>query len=125
MDENKLAHGIIGAAIEVHRYLGPGLLESAYMQCLMKELDVRGIAYESEVPVTVRYKDEIVQCAYRIDLLIENIVIVELKSVSAVNNLHKAQLLTYLRLCNRKLGLLLNFNSLVLKNGVTRVVNKL
>lgn len=125
MDENRISKVVIGAAIEVHRELGPGLLESAYHDCLKHELSLRGIHFESEVPVYVRYKGISVGDAYRVDLLIENRLIVELKTVEKVSELHRVQLLTYLRLMKRKLGLLLNFNAVMMKNGTFRVVNDL
>jgi len=123
--ENEIAHDVIGAAIEVHRVLGPGLLESAYQQCLCGELRYRGMSFETEVPLALRFRDEVIDSAYRVDMLIEGRLLVELKSVERLLPLHKAQLLTYLRLANCKLGLLINFNSLTLKDGLARVVNKL
>ena len=125
MDENDLASVVIGSAIEVHRSLGPGLLESAYHECLMYELGLRGLQFQSEVKVPVIYKGLKVGEAYRLDLIVEHRLIVELKAVERINDLHKAQLLTYLRLTNRKLGLLINFNNSLLKRGVHRVVNNL
>ncbi|MFW5454537.1 GxxExxY protein [Thioalkalivibrio sulfidiphilus] len=125
MHENDIARICIGAAIEVHRVLGPGLLESAYHQCLCEELRHRGMTFETEVPLALRYRNEVVGCAYRIDLLVENSVLIELKSVEQLMPLHAMQLLTYLRLANRKLGLLINFNTRVLKTGIKRVVNNL
>jgi len=125
MDENEIAYRIIGAGIEVHKHLGPGLLESAYHECLKKELNLQGVLFESEVPISVSYKNEVVDIAYRVDLLVENKVIIELKAVPGVDALHKAQLLTYLRLFDKKLGLLMNFNEIVLKQGICRVVNNL
>ena len=125
MDENGLAEQTIGAAIEVHKVLGPGLLESAYQDCLGHELELRGLRFEREVPISVNYKGRVVGDAYRADLLIENRLIVELKTVPSVLDVHKAQLLTYLRLTNRKLGLLINFNTALLKNGVHRIANNL
>jgi GxxExxY protein len=125
MDENALATNIIGAAIEVHKVLGPGLLESAYQECLEYELGFRGLSYESEVPIPVRYKGKLLCEAYRSDLLIENRVIVELKAQREIADIHRAQLLTYLRLSRKKLGLLINFNTDLLKKGIVRVVNKL
>jgi GxxExxY protein len=125
MNENEIAHKIIGAAIEVHKVLGPGLLESAYNTCLLREPDEYGLACESEVPLAVQYKGVIVTQAYRADLLVENKVLVELKTVNKLTGLHRAQLLTYLRLSHRKLGLLINFNELILKNGISRTVNNL
>jgi len=125
MDENVIANKVIGAAIEVHKTLGPGLLESAYHDCLKHELKCVGLGFESESQVAVKYKGLIVGEAYRLDLLIENRVIVELKTVSKVLDIHKAQLLTYLRLTDKKLGLLINFNEILLKHGIKRVANNL
>ncbi|GMR09082.1 MAG: GxxExxY protein [Gammaproteobacteria bacterium] len=125
MNENDIAYTIIGAAIEVHRSLGPGLLESTYHRCLECELSNRSVFFESEVPLSIEYKGVIITNAYRSDMLVENKVIVELKTVENINNLHKAQLLTYLRLSNRKLGLLINFNTCVLKDGISRIVHNL
>jgi GxxExxY protein len=125
MDENGLAHKVIGAAIEVHRALGPGLLESAYQNCLVHEFRLKGIAFECEVMIPIKYKGLVVGEAYRADLLVEGRVIVELNSVERVSDIHKAQLLTYLRLTNRKLGLLINFNTALVKNGIFRLVNDL
>ena len=125
MDENELANIVIGSAIEVHKALGPGLLESAYHECLMHELGLRKIVYESEVPISVAYKGYLVGEVYRADLLVGNKFIVELKAVETVNAIHKAQLLTYLRLTGRRLGLLVNFNTVLLRDGICRVVNKL
>lgn len=123
MQGNELTGVVIGAAIEVHRALGPGLLESAYHECLVHELRLQKIPYEREVPIYVDYKGLIVGDAYRADLLVGGRLIVELKSVEQVNAVHKAQLLTYLRLMNKSLGLLINFNTAVLKDGVCRVAN--
>lgn len=125
MRENEISNEIIGAAIEVHRWLGPGLLESAYSECLTHELKSRGVYLEREVPIPVRYKELHVGVAYRADMLIENKVLVELKTVDDLLPVHKAQLLTYLRLSDRKLGLLMNFNVSAMKNGVRRVANNL
>lgn len=125
MDENGIAYKVIGAAIEVHKYLGPGLLESAYHSCLKQELDILGLRYESEVPLALDYKGTIVDIAYRADLLVENKLLIELKAVGNINELYKAQLLTYLRLSKKKLGLLIDFNEVVLRNGIARVVNNL
>ena len=120
---NELSNRVIGAAIEVHRHLGPGLLESTYEACLRKELTLRGIAHQYQVPVPVEYKGLDLDCAYRLDLLVEDLVIVELKSVDRLDKIHEAQLLTYLRLTRRWLGLLINFNVVVLKNGIKRLVH--
>jgi len=125
MRENEVAHTVIGAALEVHKALGPGLLESAYVTCLCRELALRNVNYESEVPIAVEYKGEVIISAYRADLLIEQCLLVEVKAIERVGDIQKAQLLTYLKLSNRKLGLLVNFNSILLKDGVFRVVNRL
>lgn len=125
MNENIISNKVIGAAIEVHRTLGPGLLESAYQDCLKHELNRIGLEFESESPVALNYKGLIVGEAYRLDLLIENKVIIELKTVSKLLDIHKTQLLTYLRLTNKKLGLLINFNEILLKHGINRIVNNL
>lgn len=125
MGENKISEIIVGAAIEVHRILGPGLLESVYHSCMKKELLDRSLYFESEVPITVKYKGEMLQDAYRLDLLIENKVIVELKAIERLADMHRAQMLTYLRISNKKLGLLMNFNESTLKAGLKRVVNNL
>src|SRR5262245_13344130 len=120
---NERSHQVIGAAIEVHRHLGPGLLESAYQACLCRELFVRGIPFECQVPIALEYKGSRVDCAYRIDILVDQSVVLELKSVDRLEPIHEAQLLTYLRLSNLWLGLLMNFNVKVLKQGIRRMVN--
>ncbi len=109
----------------VHRALGPGLLESAYETCLAYEMDCRGLRYERQVPIPVVYRDVELECGYRIDLLVEDQVVVELKAVDGIAPLHEAQLLSYLKLSRRPAGLLINFNSLVLKDGIRRMVNNL
>jgi len=113
---------IIGAAIEVHQTLGPGLLESAYEECLAHEMHLRGLAFMRQVPLPVAYKGVGLDCAYRLDFLVDNTVVIELKSVEALLPIHIAQVLTYLKLGNWKLGLLINFNVPLLKNGVRRLV---
>jgi GxxExxY protein len=126
MDEqlNKLSERVIGAAIGVHQELGPGLLESVYQQCLMIELQSMGIKAEMEVPLEVRYRGQLIDdMGYRLDLLVEGCLILELKSVEVVKPVHKKQLLTYLRLAGCRLGLLINFNEGLLKDGITRIVN--
>ena len=125
MGENEIANKVIGAAIEVHRALGPGLLESAYQDCLKQELNCIGLGFECESPIVLEYKGLIVGEAYRLDLLIENKVIIELKTVSNLLDIHKSQLLTYLRLTKKKLGLLINFNEILLKHGIKRIANNL
>ena len=114
---------VIGAAIEVHRFLGPGALESAYLSCLAFELGFRGLSVRREVPVPVRYKGLLIDCAYRMDLLIEDSVVVEVKAVSRLLAIHEAQLLSYLRLSGLQLGLLVNFHEQRLKDGVRRMQN--
>ena len=124
MELNRLSSEIINAAITVHKELGPGLLESVYQSCLLLELDDRGLKVESEIPVPVVYRGVIVnENGFRLDLLVEDDVIVELKSVEKVQPIHKKQLLTYLRLTKKPLGLLINFNDLTLVDGITRIVN--
>lgn len=113
---------IIGAAIEVHRKLGPGLLESAYRECFARELLLRNISFERERAIPVVYKDVHLQCGYRLDFLIENAVVVEIKSVDVLAPIHEAQLITYLSLGGWSLGLLINFNVLLLKDGIRRRV---
>jgi GxxExxY protein len=119
---NEVTERIIGAAIEVHRTLGPGLLESAYEECLGHELALRGVTFERQRPLPVEYKGIKLECCYRLDLLVENAVVVEIKAVSEIEPVHEAQLLTYLRLGGWKTGLLINFNVPVLKNGIRRRV---
>ena len=120
---NHITDQVIGAAIEVHRALGPGLLESAYEACLAFELAQRGLKVEPQKPLPVVYKEVHLDCGYRLDLLVENAVIVEIKAVEALAPIHQAQLLSYLRLSSCKVGLLINFNVKVLKDGLRRLVN--
>jgi GxxExxY protein len=122
MKPNELTHAIIGAAIDVHRDLGPGKTEAAYEVALSHELGLRGIAHQAQKPVPVVYKGIKLDCGYRVDALVENTVIVEAKSVEVMHPVHRAQTLTYLRLGGWKLGLLLNFNVAVLKDGIERIV---
>ena len=121
----ELTGEIIGCAMRVHTVLGAGLLESAYEACLYYELNKTGLKVAKQVPLPLVYEDVKLECGYRIDLLVENKVIVEIKSVESLNPIHSVQLLTYLKLSNCKLGLLLNFNVLQLKDGIKRVVNNL
>jgi len=109
---------VIGAAIEVHRLLGPGLLESTYQQCLARELTIREVRFKLEVPLSVEYKGIRLDCGYRVDVLVEDELILELKSVKEIEGIHQAQLLTYMKLSKIKTGLLINFNTEVLKDGV-------
>ncbi len=118
MEENKLTEQIIGLAFKVHRSLGPGLLESAYQECLFFELKKAGLFFEKEKPLPLVYEDVKLDCGYRIDLLVENQIVVEIKSVEILNDIHTAQVLTYLKLSNCKIGLLINFNVIQLKLGI-------
>ena len=122
---NHLSSKIIGAAIEVHKHLGAGLLESSYEQCLCRELELRDIKYERQKALPIGYKGEKIDCGYRLDIIVENRIILELKSCEKIEPIHKAQLLTYLKLSNLKMGLLLNFNTEMMKDGIVRVVNAL
>jgi len=120
---NQITESIIGAAIEVHRALGPGLLESAYEACLAFELAEQGLKIEQQKPLPLVYREVKLDCGYRIDLLVEKAVIVEIKVVDRLAPIHKAQLLSYLKLSGYNVGLLINFNVKVLKDGIVRVVN--
>lgn len=122
MTDNELTHAIIGASIEVHRTLGPGLLESAYEECLARELSLRGLKFERQKPLPLIYKDLKLECGYRVDLLVEGRVVVELKSVEALTPVRDAIVLTYLRLSGSRIGLLINFYVEVLKAGLKRFV---
>ncbi|OYQ45965.1 GxxExxY protein [Flavobacterium aurantiibacter] len=123
MTENEIANKIIGLAIEVHAAIGPGLLESAYKECLNYKIKTAGLAVEKEKPMPLIFEDVKLDCGYRIDLLVENKVVIEIKSVEAINDVHLAQTLTYMKLGNYKLGLLINFNVSLLKYGIRRVAN--
>ena len=120
---NQITEAIIGAAIEVHRALGPGLLESAYEACTVFEVAQRGLRVEEQKPLPVVYREVRLDCGYRLDLLVEEAVIVEIKAVERLMPIHQAQLLSYLKLSGCKVGLLINFNVEILKHGVRRVVN--
>jgi GxxExxY protein len=122
MTDNEITHEIIGAAIEFHKHLGPGLLESAYEECLFHELQLRNIRVERQKAVPVVYKQTKLECGYRLDLLVEGRVVVELKSVEGLGPIHEAIILTYLRMSGHRLGLLVNFNVSVLKDGVRRFI---
>jgi len=122
MEFDGLSNRVIGCAIEVHKHLGPGLLESAYQQCLAYELQQHSLEVACQVAVPVRYKGTELDCGYRIDMLVENQLILELKSVEHLAGIHEAQLLTYLRITGLKIGLLMNFNTTRLKDGVRRFV---
>lgn len=125
MDENELSSLIVGAAIEVHRSLGPGLLESTYEECLCHELSLNNIPFQRQAPMPVVYKGIQLDCGYRVDIIVDKKVILELKSVAEIQPIHKAQLLTYLKLSGLKLGMLLNFNVQLMKDGINRFVNNL
>lgn len=120
---NEITEAIIGAAIEVHRTLGPGLLESAYVACLVYELMQRGFKALQQAPLPLVYKNVKLDCGYRLDLLVNDAVIIEVKSVESLEPIHEAQLLSYLRLADCKVGLLINFNVKLLKHGIKRFVN--
>ncbi len=123
MKNNELTEKIIGAAIEVHRTLVPGLLESAYQECLLFELKSLGLLVEKEKALPIVYKDIKLDHGYRIDLLVENKIVLELKTVEILTDVHTAQILTYLKLGNYSLGLLINFHTKLLKNGLKRFIN--
>lgn len=125
MKINELTEQIIGAAIEVHRHKGPGLLESTYELCLQHELKLRGIESVRQLMLPIEYKGLHVPEAYRLDLLVEDSVIVELKTIEALKAIHTAQVLTYLRASDKNLGLLINFHTTLLKNGIKRIVHNL
>lgn len=122
---NEITESVIGAAIAVHRELGPGLLESAYEACMVYELTERGLSVERQKPLSVTYRGIRIDCGYRIDLLVERAVIVELKAVERLLPLHEAQILTYLKLSGLHVGLLLNFNVPLMKDGIKRLVHRL
>jgi GxxExxY protein len=124
MNDAELTHQIIGAAIDVHRELGPGLLENVYEECLCCELSARGISFEMQKPIPVVYKGAKVDRGYRADIVVSRRVIVEIKAISAVAPIHDAIMLTYLRLAGSKIGLLINFHSALLKDGIHRYVWK-
>ena len=120
--QEHLTKAIIGSAIEVHRELGPGLLESTYEECLCHELHLRDLKFRRQIDLPVAYKGLKLNCGYRLDVLVEETVLVELKAIENIIAIHRAQLLTYLRLSEKKVGLLINFNAAVLKDGIVRMV---
>lgn len=120
---NEVSRKIVDAAFSVHRNLGPGLLESVYRECMMFELQDRGLSVRSEVDVPIIYRDRTLMSTLRLDFLVEDQVIVELKAIEVILAVHRAQLLSYLRLANKRLGLLINFNEVLVKNGISRIVN--
>ena len=123
-DLNELTGAIIGAAIEVHRNLGPGLLESAYESCLLWELRQEGLKVEPQVPVPIRYKGLQLDAGYRIDILVQDRIIVELKAIDKIQPIHTAQVLTYLKMTNLKMALILNFNVELMRSGIKRIINE-
>jgi GxxExxY protein len=125
LHENEISNTVIRLAIDIHRTLGPGLLESAYRECLYHKIQKAGLNVQKEKAIPLVYEEVKLECGYRIDLLVEGKLVIEIKAIDALNNVHLAQTLTYLRLGNYKLGLLINFNVLYLKDGVKRVVNGL
>ena len=125
MTENEISKVIFDSALKVHKNLGPGLLESAYEECLFYELQKRGLNVVKQKPLPLVYEEVKLEIGYRLDLLVENKVIIEVKAVEALNDVHLAQILTYLKLSECKLGLLINFNVALIKNGIRRVVNNL
>jgi GxxExxY protein len=122
MEFDQLSNKILGCAIEVHKRLGPGLLETTYEKCLEYELIVAGISCVLQSALPIVYKEVELDCSYRIDILVENEIIVELKSIEKLLPIHQAQLLTYMKLSNKKIGILINFNEVILKNGIKRMV---
>lgn len=122
MEINKITEKIIGCAIEVHRFLGPGLLESAYEDCLVFELQAAGLLVQRQKPIPVIYKDIKLDCGYRIDVLVENKIVIEIKTVEAFDPVHEAQVLTYMKFAQMKIGLLINFNVTLLKHGLKRYI---
>ncbi len=124
MELNIVSGAVVDAALKVHSILGPGLLESAYESCLAYELVKRGFSVQSQTVLPIRYEEQLIDAGYRIDLMVNDAVIVELKSVERLLPIHKAQLLSYLRLSKRKVGLLINFNEVRLKDGIKRIVNE-
>ena len=118
----KLTETIIGCAIDVHKALGPGLLESVYEECLCCELGLRSIKYQRQVSIPLEYKGFNLDCSFRIDVLVEDTVVLELKAIEKILPIHKAQILTYMKLSGKSIGLILNFNEVSLKNGLTRLV---
>ncbi|HPS05626.1 MAG TPA: GxxExxY protein [Tenuifilaceae bacterium] len=123
MKENEIANIVIGLGIEIHKELGPGLLESAYKECMYYKIGESGLFVEKEKPIPLVFEGVKLDCGYRIDLLVEKKLVIEIKSVEALNDIHLAQTLTYLKLGNYKLGLLINFNVVLLKDGIKRVIN--
>ena len=124
MKMNQLSSKIIGAAIEVHKSLGPGLLESTYEECLCHELSIHGMSFEKQKSLPINYKGKRLDCGYRLDIVVDNAIILELKSCEKIESIHKAQLLTYLKLSGLNLGLILNFKVPFMRDGIVRIVNE-
>jgi GxxExxY protein len=122
MEINEITQKVIGCAIEVHKHLGPGLLESAYEECLAYELTKKGLSLKRQQATPVIYKETKLDCGYRIDILVENMVVIELKVVDEIHQVHEAQILTYMKFSNKSIGLLINFNVTLLKNGIKRYI---
>ncbi len=125
MNINQLSSKIIGAAIEVHKVLGPGLLESAYEKCMCHELKLRRLSFDNQKPLPLVFKGEEIDCGYRLDVVVGDAIILELKACEKIEPIHKAQLLTYLKISGLTLGLILNFNVPVMRRGIVRIVNNL
>ena len=125
MTYNELSYAVVGAAMKVHRELGPGLLEKAYQECLYYEISQLGLKVEKEIAMPLTYQGVQLECGFRMDMLVEGRLVIETKAVSEINDIHLAQLLSYLKQGNYRLGLLINFNTILLKNGIRRVVNGL
>ena len=125
MSENEISKIIVEEAIYIHKSIGPGMLESSYVHCLAYRLIKRGLNVKTQMPVPLIFKEVKLECGYRADLVIDNKVVIEAKSIEAIASIHLAQILTYLRFLNLKLGMVLNFNSVLMKNGIRRVVNNL
>ena len=123
MTENEIANKTIGLALGIHKVLGPGLLESTYKECMYYKIGKSGLYVEKEKPIPLVFEEVKLECGYRIDLLVERKVVIEIKSVEALNDIHLAQTLTYMKLGNYKLALLINFNSVLLRNGIRRLIN--
>ena len=124
MDTNTLSKTIIGTAIEVHKIPGPGLLESSYEECFCHELHFNNLSFERQKSLSSKYKGIKLDCGYKLDIVVEDSIVLELKSCEKIQSIHKAQLLTYLKLTGHRLGFLLNFNSVVMRSGIVRMVNK-
>jgi GxxExxY protein len=122
---NSITEKVIGCAIEVHRSIGPGLLESAYEECLCYELSQHGLSFERQVPLPVIYKAVKLDCGYILDIIVEDLVILEIKAVERIMPIHEAQLLSYLKMLDKRVGLILNFHMSIMKNGIKRIVNNL